>query len=124
METEDSIKLRSDRVQKALEDAFGVRAKTVSRAVRKAGRRLPRGLRADAARIVAAEGCGGNPKLLRTIDGAALDTATDRLEAWLDTVDRADARRGYWTGIGAMIGFNILLIGGLVVIWMWWTGRV
>lgn len=124
METEDSIKERSVRVQSALEGAFGVRAKTLTRALGKTGRRLPRRLRADAMQIAEAEGYGGNPKLLRTVDGPALSAAEDRVVVWLDTVDRADARRGYWIGIGAMIGFNIFLGVAGVVFWMWWTGRI
>ncbi len=124
METEDSIAKRSERVRNALEDAFGVRSKTLARAVRKTGRRLPRRLRGDAAQIVLAEGYGGNPKLLRAVDGASLAAAEGRLVDWLASVDRADARRGYWIGIGAMIGFNILLGVAVIVFWMWWTGRV
>lgn len=123
METEHSIKERSERVQSALESAFGVRAKSLPRALRKAGRRLPRRLRADAAQIAIAEGYGGNPKLLRTVDGTSLAAAEERVVVWLDTVDRADAWRGYWTGVGAMVGFNVLLIVAVVVSWMWWTGR-
>lgn len=124
METQDSITARATRVQSALDGAFGVRAKTLSRALRKTGRRLPRRLHKDAGLIVAAQNLGGNPKLLRQADTRALDGATERVVSWLDTVDRADARRGYWIGIGAMIGFNILAVLGAVVVWMWWTGRV
>lgn len=124
METQDSITARATRVQSALDGAFGVRAKTLSRALRKTGRRLPRRLRKDAGLIVAAQNLGGNPRLLRQADTRALDAATERVVSWLDTVDRADARRGYWIGIGAMIGFNLLAVLGAVVVWMWWTGRV
>lgn len=124
METQDSITARATRVQSALDGAFGVRAKTLSRALRKTGRRLPRRLRKDAGLIVAAQNLGGNPRLLRQADTRALDAATKRVVSWLDTVDRADARRGYWIGIGAMIGFNLLAVLGAVVVWMWWTGRV
>lgn len=124
METQDSITARATRVQSALDGAFGVRAKTLSRALRKTGRRLPRRLRKDVGLIVAAQNLGGNPKLLRQVDTRALDGATERVVSWLDTVDRADARRGYWIGIGAMIGFNLLAVLGAVVVWMWWSGRV
>lgn len=124
METEDSIAKRSTRVRSALEGAFGVRAKTLSRALRKTGRRLPRRLHKDAGLIVAAEALGGHPRLLRQVDGKALAAAEERVVVWLDGVDRADARRGYWIGIGAAIGFNVLVVVAVVVTWMWWTGRV
>lgn len=124
METEDSINARAKRVQSALDGAFGVRAKTLQRALRKTGRRLPRRLRKDARQLVDAQAFGGHPKLMRQIDSKALAAAEDRLILWLDTVDRADARRGYWIWVGAMIGFNLLVVTAAVVIWMWWTGRI
>ena len=124
METEDSIDQRSQRIKSALDGAFGVRAKTLARALRKTGRRLPRRLHKDAQKIVAAQDLGGHPRLLRQVDSAELKAAEERVVLWLDQVDRADARRGYWLGIGATIGFNVLAIIALVVVWMWWTGRV
>ncbi|MEM6373559.1 MAG: hypothetical protein AAF727_12375 [Pseudomonadota bacterium] len=124
METEDSINARSARVQSALDGAFGVRAGSLERALRKTGRRMPKKLHVQAQRIVEAEEAGGNPKLLRQIDSVTLSQAEDMVVTWLDAIDRADRRRAFWTGIGAALGFNFLLIVGLVVLWMWWTGRV
>ncbi|WP_299724801.1 hypothetical protein [uncultured Tateyamaria sp.] len=124
MVSEDSIKKHSARIQSALTGAFGVRAKSLSSALRKTGRRLPKRLHAQARLIVDAEGLGGNPRLLRQVDGAALAQAEDAVVRWLDTIDRADRRKGFWIWVGAMIGFNLLLIVAAVVVWMWWTGRV
>jgi hypothetical protein len=104
METEASINKRAARVQSALDGAFGVRAKTLNAALRKTGRRMP--------------------KLLCQVDAKALRQAEEAVVTWLDTIDRADQRKGFWIGIGAMIGFNILLAIGGVVVWMWWTGQV
>lgn len=124
METETSIEKRAARVQGALDGAFGVRAGTLERALRKTGRRLPKRLRGQAGVIVAAQALGGHPKMLRQIDSAALGRAEETLVTWLDKIDRADRRKGVWIGIGAAIGFNILLVVAGVVFWMWSTGRV
>lgn len=124
METRDSIEMRSKRVRSALEGAFGVRARTLDKALRKTGRRLPKRLRADARLIVEAEAANGNPRRLRQFDTGALDRAEGSVVTWLDAVDRADRRKGMWIGIGAMIGFNLLIAIAGVVVWMWWTGRV
>lgn len=124
METEDSIKDRSKRLQSALEGAFGVRARSLHAALRKTGRRLPRRLHADARTIVEAEALGGHPKLLRHLDSATLTAAEARVVDWLDSVDRAEARKAYWIHVGATIGFNFLAIVALVVVWMWWTSRI
>ena len=124
METEASINKRAARVQSALDGAFGVRAKTLNAALRKTGRRMPKRLHAKAQKIVAAQAFGGQPKLLRQVDAKALRQAEEAVVTWLDTIDRADQRKGFWIGIGAMIGFNVLLAIGGVVVWMWWTGQV
>ncbi len=124
MVSEDSIEKRSARVQSALYGAFGVRARSLSAALRKTGRRMPKRLHAQARLIVAAENLGGNPRLLRQVDGAALARAEDAVVGWLDTIDRADRRKAFWIGIGATVGFNVLLITAGIVFWMWWTGRV
>lgn len=124
METQDSIDARAKRVQSALDGAFGVRAKTLKAALRKTGRRMPKRLHKDAGQIVAAQDLHGNPKLMRQLDTSALAAAEERVVLWLDTVDRGDVRKGYWIWVGAMIGFNLLLVIGAVVVWMWWTGRV
>ena len=68
MERAEIINQRSARVQSALEGAFGVRSKTLAKALRKTGRRMPKRLRAEAGLIAQAEALGGNPKLLRQVD--------------------------------------------------------
>ncbi len=123
METEATIKERSKRVKSALDGAFGVRAKTLDKALRKTGRRMPKRLHAQARLIVDAQGLGGNPKLMRRIDGAAIARAEEDVVSWLDTVDRADRRRGFWIWAGSMVGFNLLIVVAGVVTWMWWTGQ-
>ncbi|MFL4470702.1 hypothetical protein ACERZ8_12710 [Tateyamaria armeniaca] len=85
---------------------------------------MPRRLHAQAQHIVDAEGFGGHPKLLRQVDSATLAQAESAVVSWLDTVDRADQRKAFWIGIGATLGFNILVIVAGVVFWMWSTGRV
>ena len=123
METEATIKERSKRVKSALDGAFGVRAKTLDKALRKTGRRMPKRLHAQARLIVDAQGLGGNPKLMRRIDGAAIARAEEDVVNWLDTVDRADRRRGFWIWAGSMVGFNLLIVVAGVVTWMWWTDQ-
>ncbi|WP_147111190.1 hypothetical protein [Tateyamaria sp. syn59] len=124
METQDSLQGRADRVQAALNAAFGVGGKTLDASLRKTGRRLPRRLHAEARRIVDAQGLGGHPKLMRQVDGAALAAAEDRVVTYLKGIDRADQRKGFWLGIAGAVAFNILLIIAGVVVWMWWTGHV
>lgn len=124
MENADTIAARATRLQKGLETAFGVRARTLDKALRRTGRRLPRRLQKQAGIIVEAQGFGGNPKLLRRFDTAALNTAETQVLDYLNGIDRADARLGRILGIAGAMAFNLLLVLGLLVGWMWWTGVV
>lgn len=124
METRHSIDARAGRVKKGLEEAFGVRAKTLALALRKTGRRLPKRLQAEAGRIVDAQGFGGHPKMMRQVDGKALDGAEAKVIAFLKGIDRADRRKGFWLSIAGVVAFNLLLVFAGFVFWMWWTGRV
>ena len=107
-----------------MNDAFGVKAKTLDKALRKTGRRLPKRLRHEAARIVEAQGFDGHPKLLQRVDGAALDAAEAKLCAYLKGIDRAEARKDRWLSIAGAIAFNILLVAGCYIAWLVWTGKV
>lgn len=124
METQQSINDRAGRIMRGLEQAFGVRAATLAKALRKTGRRLPKRLQAEAARIVKAQALGGHPKLMQQVDSAALDAAEARVIAHLKTIDRADQRKGRMLSIAGAIAFNILLVIAGFVIWMVWTDKL
>lgn len=112
------------RVQDALETAFGVRAKTLSKALRRTGLRLPKRLHADARMIEKTQTLGGHPKLLRRADSAALRAAEEKIIGYLKGIDRADQRKGRVINISAAIAFNLLLVLTGLIVWMIWTGYV
>lgn len=124
METSETINKRAARVQSALDGAYGVRGKTLAVALRRTGRRMPKRFHTQAQQIVAAQALGGHPKLLRQVDGAALTAAQDSVVTYLDTIDRADRRKGLWLGIAGAIAFNILLVLIGFILWMVWAGQV
>ncbi|WP_299153512.1 hypothetical protein [uncultured Tateyamaria sp.] len=124
METQETINARATRVRTALRTAFGVKAKSLDAALRRTGRRLPKRLHAEARRIVEAQALGGQPKLMRQVDGGALDRAETRILTFLGGIDRPDRRKGMWLGIAGVVAFNILLIAAGLVVWMVWTGQI
>ncbi len=124
METPETINARAERVERGLNDAFGVKAKSLDKALRKTGRRLPKRLRDEAGLIVEAQGMGGNPKLMKRVDGVALDVAEAKLSAYLKSIDRAEARKTRLLSIAAAIAFNILLVVAAFIVWMVWTGKL
>ncbi|MEL7100347.1 MAG: hypothetical protein AAGM84_16100 [Pseudomonadota bacterium] len=124
MARDGSIEARSERLRKALDAALGVRAKTLAAARRKAGRRLPRRVRASLAQIIEAEARAANPKLQVTLDHTALDRAEEDALSWLASVDRADARRGAWLSLAGSIIFNLLIVTALFIGWMVWADKI
>lgn len=124
METQDSINARAARLQSGLAGAFGVRTKTLEKALRRTGRRMPKRLHAEARRIVTAQGVGGHPKLLRRVSGTELDRAAEEVLSFLDAIDRAEARKGRMIALGAALAFNLLVVGGAFVAWMVWAGHL
>ncbi|MEO0745119.1 MAG: hypothetical protein AAFY49_07190 [Pseudomonadota bacterium] len=124
MESPETIAARAARVQDGLHRAFGVRAKSLDKALSRTGRRLPRRLRAEARRIVDAQSLGGQPKLMRQVDATALDRAETRVLDYLGNIDRAEARKGRLLALAAVIAFNVLFVATGFIVWMWWTGRI
>lgn len=124
METQQTIDARAHRVESKLETAFGVKAGTLAKALRKTGRRLPKRLHSEANRIVDAQGLGGHPKLLQRVDGAALDAAETKLATYLKGIDRAEARKDRWLSIAGAVAFNILFVAGSYIAWMVWTDKI
>lgn len=124
METQQIINARAERIERGLNEAFGVKAKTLDKALRKTGRRLPKRLRTEAGLIVEAQRLGGHPKLMRQVDGASLDAAETKLTAYLKGIDRADARKGRLLSIAGIIAFNLLLVAGCYIAWMVWADKI
>ncbi len=124
MESAETIAARATRMQQGLERAFGVRAKTLDKALKRTGRRLPRRLRAEAARIVDAQGYGGHPRLMRQVDVAALDHAEARVLDYLNSIDRADRRKGRLLSLAGIVVFNMLIVVTAFIVWMWWVEAI
>lgn len=124
MESAETIAARAARLQDGLHRAFGVRGKSLEVALKRTGRRLPRRLRAEARRVVDAQGLGGQPRLMRQVDAAALDRAEARVLDYLGGIDRADRRKGRLLALAGVLVFNLLFVFAGFVAWMWWTGRI
>ena len=118
------ISAKSLAIRQQLEAKLGVKSRDLSQALRRAGRRLPRRVRAQAAVLVEAEKRAGHPKLARQMDGGAVREAYAHVTAHLRAIDGADARKGRILGLAGVIAFNLLLIIVAFVIWLWWRGYV
>ncbi|MGC1496628.1 MAG: hypothetical protein WA790_12540 [Sulfitobacter sp.] len=118
------IAAKSLAIRQQLEAKLGVKSRDLSQALRRAGRQLPRRIRAQGVVLADAEKLAGNPKLARQIDAGAVKDAYTQLSAHLRTINVADARKGRILGIVGVIAFNLLLIIVAFIIWLWWRGYV
>ncbi|TNC52026.1 hypothetical protein FHG66_04300 [Rubellimicrobium rubrum] len=107
-----------------LAEKLGVGPGDLSRQIRRAGRRLPRRLRRDAAVLARAEPLTRHPRLSRLIDPAEVHRAEARLARHLSTIDPVRQRRDRRQDRLAAVGFYILVTFALVVTVLWWRGYV
>ncbi len=98
----------------------GGRGTTLHAVLRRARHRLPRRIRAQAARLAEAESFAAHPRLRLTLDAQALDKAASEVETHLNTIDLADRRKGWWLGMLGGLAFNMLAFLALLLAVLVW----
>lgn len=124
MDEQTSISTELEALRGLFEKHLGVRAPTLAKAVRRTGRRLPRGLRTQAGILVEAESYAAHPKLERRIDRGATDAALGALTAYLKTQDLSKERTTRRLNTLAVVVFNLLVIAVLFIVVLRWRGFV
>lgn len=104
METEASIRGLAHRMSKA----FGVKGDSLAEVAGRAGRKLPRRVRADVAILVEAEKLAEHPRLSRRIDPRRIRRAERRVNRYLDRISPASARWGAVLDEVAKIAFLLV----------------
>ena len=113
---------RAARLEEMLQTKLGVRGKSLERRVKRAGRLLPRRMRAAALVLIEAKRKLVHPALMKQVNPAEVSSAFAELEAHLKAIDPVDRRRGKmlnWAGGTVM---NLLIIGALVAAFVHWKG--
>ena len=118
------IAMKSEALRRLLGEKFGVRGSTLTRALARAGRRLPRRLHVKAALLIEAERLAAHPKLARQVDMATVERGYEEVVAHLKAIDVSDRRKGMVLGIAGAVAFNMLLLVGAFVLWLGWRGYV
>lgn len=124
MTTHEDIPRKIADTRHKMREKLGVSGKTLSASLRKGGRKLPRGVRAQARKLAEAESFADHPRLRLTLDPDALDKAAHRTTDHLDTVDPADQRLGWWLGVLGGLVFNLLVFAVIVIVILRWRGFV
>ncbi len=115
---------KSRALRRLMQEKLGVRSDTLVQALRRAGRRLPRGVRNSAAELVRAESLSKNPKTARQVDVAAVERAFGTVKAHLQAIDVGEARKNRVLGIAGALAVNLLAVAALFIVWLWWRGYV
>jgi hypothetical protein len=122
--TGDQINAAAEEIRQLLAERLGARGRTFDAAARRAGRRLPRRLRAEARFIAQAQDLALNPRLLRMVDPAAFARAQNALRDHLLAIDPRERRRTALLNWIAALGFYVLVTAGLVIAVLAWQGLV
>lgn len=104
-----------EEVSALLESKLRVRAPTLGGQVRKAGRRLPRGVRRDATFLAQSIALTDNPKLARMVDAGKMRQAHTNVVRHLEAIDVSRQRRTAALNMIASIAFAILFTAILVL---------
>ena len=115
---------RASKLEAMLHTKLGLRGKSLSVRLRRAGRLLPRRLRTEAALLTQAEVKLGHPRLARQVDFVRVNNAFQAIEAYLARMDPKDRRKGKILGWLGGIVFNLLLLVAILLLVLRWQGLV
>ncbi|MEL7257503.1 MAG: hypothetical protein AAFN80_06605 [Pseudomonadota bacterium] len=115
---------RAAHLEEMLQAKLGVRGNTLDRKFKRAGRLLPRRLRAAGCVLTETERKLVHPTLMRQVNPTQVSSAFAELETHLKSIDPVDRRRGKmlnWAGGTVM---NLLIIGALVAAIIHWKDLI
>jgi len=120
----DEFFARAEALRPLFKEKLGVKGHDLRQAFGRAGRSLPRKLRADGAMLSRTERVVGNPHIARQLEALPVWDAFDRVSAFLRSVDVGYRRRGRLLDIAATVSFNLIVVITGFVLWLWWRGYV
>lgn len=121
---EEELSTKAQALAALMEKHLGARGKTLEASLRRAGRQLPKGLRAKAQMLVEAEQMAKHPKLVRRIDESAVKAACNDLEVYLKGIDHAERRKTRALNIAAGLALNLLILVVAFLVFLRWRGLI
>ncbi|SFL35130.1 hypothetical protein [Shimia haliotis] len=103
---------------------FGVRGRSLEKAMKKVGRRVPNWVHKEVRVIGEARGLTGHPKLMMQMDHARVEKAFDAITAHLETVDRRERRIDRILDVLGSLSFNLIVLTALVILFLRWHGFI
>lgn len=120
----DEISAKSDELCTLLGERLSIKRGGLADRLRRAGRRLPSRIRAQARIVAEAEALCAHPKLARRIDREAVSRAHIEVRDHLRGIDAGYLRRGALLGVLGSLAFNLLLFAALMLAVLRWRGVV
>ncbi len=116
------LRVQAEHLAQLMGDRLDIRGEGFDEKLENAGRRLPRHVRAEGARIAEALAFADHPKLSRQIDNKRLKRAAKTIERYLMSVDPWQRRKGIFLNWLAGIVFSLLVVATLILVVMWKRG--
>lgn len=114
----------AERLANLLEARLGIKGQGLEVKLRRAGRLVPKRIRADAMLVIEAARLEDNPKLARMLDEATIAAAASKVEIWLNSIDPAERRTNRIIGFLSSNALNLMATGTLVIVVLVWRGYV
>lgn len=118
--TANDVEKYAEELRALIEERLRLKAPTLERALKKAGRLLPKRAQRDGMFIVEVQGLMSHPKLRATVDEAKVAKAHGDLVAHLKTIDPKERRTNNILSTLGSVGFSVLMVLiGLMAVLMW-----
>jgi hypothetical protein len=115
---------KSRRLRGLMQQKLGVQGRDLRQSLRRAGRRLPKGIRKRGAALMRAEMLAYNPKTARQVDADAVEQDYEAVHAYLSALDVDEMRKSRILSVTAAVVANLIGVTVLFVLWLWWQGYV
>ena len=113
----ETLHSMAEKMRALFEERLRIKGRTLDQQVYKAGRALPKNIRADARSVVQALDLQGNPKLARMVNDKQMIQSARNVIAHLETIDPKDRLKGrVLNWLGAVSAFGIILF--VVMVWV------
>ncbi len=112
----------AEEVRRLIETRLRLKARTLDRALSKAGRLLPKWAHRDGAYLADAQRYLNHPKLRLMIDEAKAEQAYKALISYLETIDPKERRKTRILGTLGVVSFNLILVVAALIGFLVWRG--
>ena len=111
-----------DEVRSLIEERLRIKARTLDKALARAGRLLPKWAQREGRYLTHAGQFMGHPKLRLMIDVAKVEKAHKNLVDHLKTIDPSERRTTRVLGVLGVISFNLILVVIALISFLMWRG--